>query len=243
MSSLVKAVQTTHDRDDLFELEDRVPYKGMVIPTSSRQVDRPVKIGRGAQVDGSIYGKVVQILDGFSPKIEDTTRTLSIFGREHIFIGDYCNIGGHVTCAGELSIGDNSMVLGNVVASNIKSIGQGTRIGGNLISVGPVAIAENVHIGGYLIVQNGGVAVGKNCQAYDIMASGDIILDEGVTLSDPIIWSKEGKIDYSMISIGKPNLMESNMTMPSSGEINPYLNASNIVDYQQLIEELETTLK
>lgn len=244
LGSLVKAVETTHDRDDFFELEDLIPYKGSIIPISSQQVNRPVKIGRGAQVDGFIYGKVVEILDGFSSRKEDRTRTLSIFGRENVSIRDYCCIGGHVTSAGELTIGANSVVLGSVIAPNVLKIGQGTRIDGNLVSVGHVSIAENVHIGGYVIVLKGGVAIGRSSKVYDIITSGDVILDDGVIISDPIIWSKKGQIEVSSVNIGKKNFpLEpsiSNLNMP--GEMNSYWEAINTFDYDELFEELKLNL-
>lgn len=243
MGSLVKAVEVTHDRDDLFELEDRVPYKGAVFPRSSQQVNRPIKIGRGAQVDGPIFGRVVSIINGFSPQIADTTRTLSIFGIENVNIGDFCNIGGHVTSAGELSIGASCIVLGNVIAPNAKFIGHGTRIEGNLISMESVTIADNVQIGGYVIVLNGELFIGKNSKAHDIIASGEITMDDNVTLSDSIVWSNEGNMKFSKVNVGytHPVTPDTDIVLPK--EINPYLTASNTCDYQKLFKELKSTLK
>lgn len=243
MGSLVKAVEGIHDRDEFFELEDRIPYNYSIFPKNSQQVDRPVKIGRAAQVNGSIYGRGVEILNGFSSRVEDTTRTLSIFGREYVSIGNFCRIGGHVTCAGNMTIGELSRICGDAIAHNDITIKSGSKVSGNVISEENINIEENVHIGGYVIALNGGVAFRKNSQAYDIIASGDIILDDETIFSDPIIWSKEGNIEFSSITIGKNHPINSKMSdVIFPGEINPYPEAINTFDYQKLMEELKRNL-
>ncbi len=239
----IKAEEIVHDYDEFFKLEDRARHPRNVFPKSSRQVDRPVTIGRGAQVNGSIYGKDVRVSSGYSSKKEDRTRTLSIFGREKVEIGDFCCIGGYATCAGEIEIGDYSIVKGDVIAHKIKKICQGTQIYGNLISYETLNIAENVNIGGYVIALNGEVAIEKNSKAYDLIASDGIKISDEVTILDPVVWSK-GQIEFSSISVGDTFIGKSKMSnIDMQGEINPYATTSCIVNYNKLMQELKNNLQ
>jgi len=233
-----------YDRDDLFKIADRISYGNNIFPNSPQQVDRIVKIGRGCQVNGSIYGSSIEILDGFSPNSEEATKTLSLFGRDNIKIGDFCTIEGNVSGGGSLSIGANSNVLGSAIAPCISSIGQGTKIKGNLISEESIIIEDDVSIGGYVITLNGNISIGKNSKAYDIIAAGDILINDEVILSDPVVWTKEGKIEFSKFFVGKTYPISSDLSkiiLPN--EINPYIESKGTCDYQKLLEELENTLQ
>lgn len=243
LGSIIKSIDAVHINDYMFELDERAPFIGNVFPETSKQVDRNVIIRGGAQVKGSIYGREVEICDGLSSKKEDKTRICSIFGREKVNIGKFCCIGGNITCGGEIKIGEYSVVLGNVIAPNVRLIRQGAKIYGNVISEKPLTIAENVHVYGHVVVLNGELVIGKNSKAYDILASDKIIIGEGVILMDPVVWSKEGKIEFSSVIVGKDHIVESNMSnIVKQGEINPYLESSVTSDYQEIIDELKSNL-
>ena len=149
---------------------------------------------------------------------------------------------GNVVSAGILTIGASSVVLGDVIADHVITIGQGTKIWGNLISVKGVSIKENVHIGGYVIVMDEGVALEKDSKAYDIIASGEIILVGGVTISDPVIWSKNKQIKVmAPVTVGANCHVEPDTDKKT--EINPYRQASGTLDYDKLFEELKANLQ
>jgi predicted acyltransferase (DUF342 family) len=244
MSTIVKAIMATHDRDDFFEVEDEAVYKGPVYPKSALQTERPIKVGRAAQVDGQIFGKDVRLLDGTSPEIQNSTRSLSIFSRNNVAIGDFCNIHGHITCAGEVSIGNHVMILGSVIARNIRQIGSHTRIQGNVICMESLTIDEHVEIGGYVIVLNGSVAIGNHSKVFDIIANGDIELGEGVSLVDPTIWSENGSIEFDKVTVGEAYSIKKDMIdVVSSDSINTYRTAVNTFDYDVITEKLREALK
>jgi len=236
----IKAVEARQIRDDLVEIEDEVPYKGDIVPTSKKQLKRPITIGRSAQVDGIVFGKKVELHEGSSEK---PTKVLSVYGENQVLLYDRCLIGGNVQSNGIIDIGKNNMIIGDVIGEDIK-VSENTRIGGNVIAKENINIDHDVEIGGFVISLNGSVAIGDNSSAFDVIAEQDIVLGKDVVLQDPIIWSQNGKINFTNVKFAeRSNVTSKDVKIVKPNEINPYYIASDPIDYQPVYDSLKESFK
>ena len=241
---ILSAIDAIIDRDDLFELSERAPYNGNVVPRSARQVNRAVRIGRAAQVRGTVFGNEVTLMSGTSTKPEEATRTESVYGRKKVSVGDFCLIAGHVTSPGEIEIGDHCTILGSVIGGKVKRIGNNTTIHGNVLSGDSMNIDEKVSIGGYIIVTKGDVAVSKGTEAYDIIAKGNVVLDDDVKLHDPLLLAIDGQIEISTLTIGNtiPITLQSKEFL-TKNMVYPYRKEMKAFNYNDIMKRLEDACK
>ncbi len=238
----IKAIEATHVRDDYAEIEEEVPYKGNIVPTIEEHLGRKIKIGRSSQIDGILFGKIVEIQDGL--KSDQPTTVISIYGDEQAYVRDFCRVGGNVQSNGLINIGKNCIILGDVIGNEIEKIDDNTRIGGNVISMENIIIGDNVEIGGYVISLNGSVAIGNNSKVFDIISKNDIALGDNVTIIDSVIWCQNGKINMYKIKIGTDfEVDKDHSEIVKQNEINPYYISSNTFDLNIMYKKLNESLQ
>ncbi len=232
------------DKDELFELKERAPYDGNIVPRTPRQVNRPVIIGRAAQVRGTVFGNEVTLASGTSTKPEEATRTESVYGRKKVTIGDYCMVAGHVTSPGEVEIGNHCTILGTVIGGKVKRIGKNTKIHGNVLSGDSMNIDEMVSIGGYIIVTKGDVAVAKGTEAYDIIAQGSVVLDDDVRLHDPLLLAIDGQLEITKLTVGNAiPITSQSKEFITEKMVYPYRKEMKAFDYDGIMNRLEDACK
>jgi predicted acyltransferase (DUF342 family) len=240
MSKVIKVIQATHLRDDYAEIEDETPFRGDIYPENEEQLKRPIKLGRASQVNGCVFGRVVEMKDGLSQ--DQMTTALSIYGEEEVRVYDFCRIAGFLQSNGRISVGKNCMIIGDIVGQRIE-ISDNTVVGGNIIAYGDILLGNNVEIGGYVISRNGSIAIGDNTKIFDVFASGSIEMGENIFVTDPVLFSGD-KIEFSkiMIAMVKP-ISSGDHEFIKQNEINPYYTASSVCNLNQIFSKLVEQLR
>jgi hypothetical protein len=87
-------------------------------------------------------------------------------------------------------------------------------IRGNILSDRHVTISNDSRVYGIVYSQSGGVAVGRNCVIFDIIAQGNIVVGKTSILLDSVLWSIQGKLEaknVKMSSLIDPKIADTNM--------------------------------
>lgn len=160
-------------------------YMVPIMPFSKHDLDRTVKIGAGAYVEGDIWGVKVEIGAGAEVKGR-------IFGEMGLTIASGALIHGDIMTRGILECADGVRIgsghAANVYASDLR-MAQGCQVDGNIICSGEVSMAAGCIISGNVMAR-GSLSMGKGCEARDIISLGSIFLAEGVRIQDDVIWAR-----------------------------------------------------
>ena len=160
-------------------------YMVPIMPFSKHDLDRSVKIGAGAYVEGNIWGRTVEI--GAGAEVNGR-----VFGEMGLSIASGALIHGDVMTRGILEIAEGvrlgSGKAANVYASDLR-MGVGCQVDGNIICSGEVSMGAGCVISGNVMAR-GSLSMGKGCEARDVISLGSIFLAEGVRIQDDVIWAR-----------------------------------------------------
>ena len=201
-------------RKDTVMVAPGAAYLVPIMPFSKHDLDRAVKIGAGAYVEGDIWGVTVEIGSGAEVKGR-------VFGERSLNIASGALIHGDIMTRGILECADGVRVgsgrAANVYASDLR-MGQGCQIDGNIICSGEVSLATGCVISGNVMAR-GSLSMGKGCEARDIISLGAIFLAEGVRIQDDVIWAR-GDITALNPELAGRNPQESQRVAAAGWEIN-----------------------
>lgn len=236
---VITSISAVHIDEDTVEIADKVPYPESIIPKNSNELERRVRIGQSAQVDGVIYGKTIELKGG----LEIPTKALGIYSLDSTIIGDKSMIGGPIISNGEISIGKQVMVLGDVIGMTKIDIDDNVEISGNVISNGDISIGDNVGINGFIISLNGAIAVGDSVETFDIISMKDIEFGNNVEIHDPVIWCENGRIQIEDEIIVNKNPVSKSDLLLDGRMVNPYQEKTKLIDLESKYLEFEKAMK
>ena len=217
---------------------DLVPYNRDIVPLRPGEVDKTVQIGRGAFVDGVVFGKRVTMLDGFSPDPERMTRVQGAFGVEFVTVGNYCIVARHLQSDGRVSVGNHCLVFGDLLGLESVVVGDDSSIAGNVVSRGNISLGRGVVVGGCVISLEGGVAVNDGCRLYDVVARRDIQMGKDVRVTDPLVLSISGQVSQA----GGLVVGDMNVDTHRGGSINTNAARFQSMDYARITRRLASSL-
>ena len=137
--------------------------------------------------------------------VENSTRdhriiTSSLFGDEKIVVGENAIIVGNAQSNGEVVIRKGATVLGHVIGRSVE-IKNSVSIVGCVIGE-KVIIEDKSKIGGYVTALRNDVVIGNNVEVFGIIGMGHGILGENVSISDYVVYCKNGVKTKGKISFG-----------------------------------------
>ena len=220
-AQVIIASNTTHRQD--------------IVPLSLEEIGRTVVIGSAAAVDGTVFGKRVELHDGLGRSSEEKTRVSSVYGIESVAVGNYCTVAGNVQSGGTIRIGKRSGVNGDLIGQRIV-VEDDSSIAGNIIAHESISIGCRVLIGGYVVSLSGTIKVNEASRVFDIIAQGNVELGAGVNVSDPVILALEGEITQKgALQVGGIEIEPARHPSSSIGTNAKRFNASY---YKKLQDEL-----
>lgn len=201
-------------RKDLVIIAPGAAYLVPIMPFSKHDLDRVVRIGAGAYVEGDIWGLTVEVGTGAEVKGR-------VFGERSLTIASGALMHGDVMTRGILECAEGVRIgsgrAANVYASDLR-MGPGCQVSGNIICSGEVALATGCVINGNVMAR-GSLSMGKGCEARDIISLGSIFLAEGVRIQDDVIWAR-GDITALNPELAGRNPLESQRVAANGWEIN-----------------------
>jgi cytoskeletal protein CcmA (bactofilin family) len=172
-------------RKDGVTIAPGASYMVPIMPYSKHDLDRTVKIGAGAYVQGDIWGVSVEIGEG----AEVDGR---VFGERGLTVSSGALVHGDVMTRGILECGPGVRIgirrSANAYASDLK-MGQGCQVDGNIICSGEVALESGCVVTGNVICR-GSLSMGRGCEARDVISLGSLHLAEGVRIQDDVVWAR-----------------------------------------------------
>jgi len=225
--------EVVHDKEDLFEIKaGDYPYD--ILPKTDDEINRKIIVRSGCEIKGEILGGEIILFD--------KVKTLSVCGTQKVTIKEYCQIAGNLQSKGDIILGKHNKIIGDIIGNQI-TINDNNNIRGNVISKGNINIGNNTNINGLLISIEGSIALGNNSEVFDVICMNNMLLGEGVTIQDPVIWTKKGNISFSNIQIARDRPIDKNDKMIfKSNIVNPYNNASSSFDVLKIYQSFKNML-